>query len=121
MSPSRTIIRDAVRTIGTIDKTGRRLLVRRPTALDTLRLFKAAGPILAQNEAWLSMAGLAFSVVEIDGVPVPTPATEAQIEGLVERLGDEGLSAIAESITDGNETPAAEKRLDVGNSLGTLS
>lgn len=46
------------------------------------------------------MAGLAFSVLEIDGVPVPASVTEAQIEGLVGRLGDTGLTAIANVIND---------------------
>jgi hypothetical protein len=59
------------------------------------------------------MAGLAFSVLEIDGVPVPAPTTEAQIEGLIDRLGDEGLAAVASVIKD--EYPASQTRDDVGN------
>jgi hypothetical protein len=119
MTPSQAIVREAVTTSATVDSKGRRLLLRRLTALDTLRLFKAAGPVLAENEPWLSMAGLAFSVLEIDGVPVPAPLTEAQIEGMIERLGDEGLSAIAAFVKD--ETTASDTRDDVGNSLGTPS
>src|SRR5271168_2333852 len=100
ITPSQTIVRESARTFTTVDTNGRRLSLRRLTALDTLRLFKAAGPMLAQNKPCLSMAGLAFSVLEIDGVPVPAPITEAQIEGLVERLGDDGLAAIANVIKD---------------------
>jgi hypothetical protein len=119
MTPSQTIIREAAKTLAVIDKTGRRLLLRHLTALDTLRLFKAAGPLLAQNEPWLSMAGLAFSVMEIDGVPVPNPANEAQIESLIDRLGDEGLAAIANTI---KATPAEpETGPQVGNLPGTPS
>ena len=98
MSPSDRIVQQALQPILLVDATGRRLLVRRPTALDTLRLLKAAGPVLAQNESWLGMAGLVFCVIEIDSVPVPTPTTEQQIEGLVERLGEEGLATIARSL-----------------------
>jgi hypothetical protein len=119
VTPSQTIVRDSARTLTTVDTKNRRLSVRRLTALDTLRLFKAAGPVLAQNEPWLSMAGLAFSVLEIDGVPVPTPVSEAQIEGLIDRLGDEGLAAIANVIKE--EYPASETRADVGNSPGIPS
>jgi hypothetical protein len=119
MTPSQVIVRAASRSFTTVDASGRRLSLRRLTALDTLRLFKAAGPILAENEPWLSMAGLAFSVMEIDGVPVPSPATEAQIESLIERLGDDGLAAIASTIAA--ESPASETRTDVGNLLGTPS
>jgi hypothetical protein len=93
--------------------------VRRLTALDTLRLFKAAGPVLAQNEPWLSMAALAFSILEIDGVPIPPPATEPQIESLIDKLGDEGLTAIANAIKE--ESVESDVRADVGNVPGTLS
>jgi hypothetical protein len=100
MTPTQSIVNEACGTKIAADRNGRRLLLRRLTALDTLRLFKAAGPVLAQNEPWLSMAGLAFTVLEIDGVPIPAPATEAQIENVIERLGDAGLSAIADTLKD---------------------
>jgi hypothetical protein len=119
MTPSQTIIRDAAKTSMTVDGSGRRLTLRRLTALDTLRLFKAAGPVLAQNEPWLAMAGLAFAVLEIDGVPVPPPATEGQIESLIDRLGDEGLAAIADTVRDQQER--ADLKSNVGNLPGTLS
>jgi hypothetical protein len=119
MPPSQVIISEATRATTTVDSKGRRLTLRRLTALDTLRLFKAAGPVLAQNEPWLSMAGMAFGILEIDGVPVPTPATEAQIEGLIDRLGDEGLAAIANVLKD--DCLASTTQSDVGNSPGTLS
>jgi hypothetical protein len=80
------------------DRLGRTLALRRLTALDKLRLFKAAGPILAQNPLWLGMATLASAVTDIDTIPVPPPANEAQIEALVARLGDEGIAAIAAAL-----------------------
>jgi hypothetical protein len=119
MTPSQTIIRDAAKTSMTVDGSGRRLTLRHLTALGTLRLFKAAGPVLAQNEPWLAMAGLAFAVLEIDGVPVPPPATEGQIESLIDRLGDEGLAAIADTVRDQQEL--ADLKSNVGNLPGTLS
>ncbi len=119
MVPSQSIIEASSRAFTAVDTRGRRLTFRRLTALDTLRLFKVAGPVLSQNEAWLAMSGLAFSVLEIDGIPVPAPVTEAQIEGLVEKLGDEGLAAVAMTIRD--EEPSHEHQADVGNLPGTLS
>jgi hypothetical protein len=118
-SPSQTIVRESVKTFAVVDGKGRRLTLRRLTALDTLRLFKAAGPVLAQNEPWLSMAGLAFSVLEIDGIPVPPPATEPQIENLIDRLGDEGLAAVANAVEDQQE--AVDLKSNVGNLPGTQS
>ncbi|MCB8874767.1 hypothetical protein [Acidisoma silvae] len=77
----------------TIDVTGRVLTVRQPQVLDQLRLFKSVGPVLAQNQPYLGMAMVACAVTAIDGVPVPTPANEYQIESLIQRLGDAGLRA----------------------------
>lgn len=113
MTPTQSILNETAKPKTAVDKNGRRLLLRRLTALDTLRLFKAAGPVLAQNEPWLSMAGLAFSVVEIDGVPIPAPATKSQIESIIDRLGDAGLAAIADMLKDGLDQ--VEWRSQLGN------
>lgn len=88
------------------DADGRTIKVRRLTALDTLRLFKLAGPTLAQNQPWLSLATLAYAVTEIDAIPVPAPVTELQVEALIERLGDQALSLIADHLdATADETP----------------
>ena len=119
MTPSETVLHASINTQVTTDKNGRKLVLRRPTALDTLRLFKAAGPVLSHNEPWLAMASLASSVQAVDGVPVPTPTTEMQIEGIIERLGEDGLAAIANAL-DGDEKDT-EIKAHVGNLLGTPS
>jgi hypothetical protein len=85
------------------------------TSLDKLRLFKAAGPSLAQNQPWLGMAVLACSVAEIDNVPVPPPVNEQQIESMVARLGDLGISAVAEAINEQFELTPAEVVATAGN------
>lgn len=87
------------------DAEGRRFVLRSLTALDKLRLFEAAGAELSRNDRWLGMAALAASVTEIDGVPVPLPASKAAIEAIVRKLGDAGLAAVAAAAT----TPVADK------------
>lgn len=99
-TPSARVIAAAQAAPCVSDARGRRLQLRRLTALDKLRLFKAAGPVLAQNQSWLGMAALAVSVAAIDDVPVPAPANEQQIEALVGRLGDEGLAAIGAALAE---------------------
>jgi len=47
---------------------------------------------------------LAASVYAIDGVPVPPPVTEGQVEALVSRLGDAGIAAAA-SVFDEDAAP----------------
>jgi hypothetical protein len=98
MSPSESISAGATAIQTVTDAEGRRLTLRRLTALDRLRLFKAAGPLLAQNQPWLGMAVLASSVVAIDEVPMPTPVNELQIEAMIGRLGDAGTAAIAQAL-----------------------
>lgn len=117
MTPTAAILSDASRLRDVVDETGRRLRLRPLTALDTLRLLKAAGPVLAQNQPWLSMAMLAVAVTEIDGVPIPVPTNEAQIEAIVERLGDSGLAAVAAAGDD--EDTTHELAASAGNSRGT--
>ena len=87
------------------DSQGRRLQLRKLTALDKLRLFKTAGPHLAQNQPWLGMAVLACSVAAIDDVPVPMPSTETLVESLVQRLGDDGIAAIAAALAPDPAAP----------------
>jgi hypothetical protein len=116
MLPSTTVIADGSMRSTVRDAEGRTIEVRRLTAIDRLRLFKAAGPALSQNQPWLGMAVLASAVTAIDGVPVPAPATEQQIESLVSRLGDAGISAVAAALAS---VAQAEPEIDAGNSAGT--
>jgi len=97
-TPSARMVAAAHATTETTDALGRRLTLRRLTALDKLRLFKAAGPQLAQNPPWLGTALLAASVTAIDDIPVPPPVSEGQIESIVQRLGDEGINAVSAAL-----------------------
>ncbi len=116
MSATQAVLSGRTHTFSTSDKNGRKFVLRVLTALDTLRLFKAAGPALSQNEPWLAMASLASSVQEIEGVPVPAPISEAQIEALIDRLGEDGLAAIATAMDDQQTIESPEH---VGNLRGT--
>lgn len=97
-TPSSRLIATAQVALEAVDAQGRRLSLRRLTALDKLRLFKAAGPVLSDNRAWLGMALLACSVTAIDDVPVPSPSNESQIESMIQRLGDAGIAAIGDAL-----------------------
>ena len=95
MNTSEKIIASGSQLTEIRDALGRRLVMRRLNALDRLRLFKAVGPALAENAAYLGMGLLAVSVSSIDDIPLPAPASEAQLEALIAKLGDEGLDAAA--------------------------
>ncbi len=97
-TPSSRLIAAAQVASDVRDAEGRKLSIRRMGALDRLRLFKAAGPQLAANPAWMGMAAVACSVVSIDDVPVPAPVSEPHVEALVSRLGESGIAAVAAAL-----------------------
>lgn len=113
MTPSEMI--SSPPDIAVIDNQGRRLTIRRLTALDRLRLFKAAGSMLAHNDRWLGMAMLAVSVSAIDDIPVPQPGTEQQVEALVHRLGDAGIAAVASALEPSLPPRSPETLANAGN------
>ncbi len=115
MGPASAIVASAAAEQVAITADGIRLTLRRLSALDKLRLFKAAGPHLAQNEPWLGMALLASSVVAIDDVPVPVPSTEHQIEAMVARLGDAGIAAVASALRPAETVQPADMLANAGN------
>jgi hypothetical protein len=115
MTPSASIIASAGLTQTVTDSDARRLTIRRLSALDRLRLFKAGGPLLAQNQPWLGMALIASSVVAIDDVPVPPPINEVQIEAMIGRLGDAGVAAIVQALQETPEPTGVELMDSAGN------
>jgi hypothetical protein len=121
IAPSRGIVERSQDIYAVRDELGRNLGVRRLNALQRLRLLKAAGPVLSQNDAWLNIAALACSVVEVDGVPRVAPGTEAQIETLVSELGDAGLRAVADVLMEQPETSEFFDGSPEGNAPGTPS
>ncbi|MBS0558430.1 MAG: hypothetical protein JSR21_00065 [Proteobacteria bacterium] len=104
---------DAEQTVETAH--GMKISFRRLSVLDKLRLFKAAGPTLSQNEPWLGLAVLAYSVTSIDGIPVPTPCNEAQIESLVGRLGEAGIAEVARAFRNSPVPSVQEAVANAGN------
>ncbi len=115
MGPASNIVTAASAERVATTAEGTKLTIRRLNALDKLRLFKAAGPVLSHNEPWLGMALLASSVVAIDDVPVPMPATEHQIEAVVARLGDSGIAAIATALRPEVSEPPRDMAANAGN------
>jgi hypothetical protein len=94
-TPSGSIVAAAIAESEATDSLKRKIRFRNLLALDKLRLLKAAGPILSENQRWMGMAMLAASVTKIDEWIAPFPTSERHIEMLVSRLGDEGLEAVA--------------------------
>ena len=98
LTPSARIVAEAAAPSEVTDALGRVLEVRRPGALDRLRLFKALGPALAQNERYVGYAMLAMCVARSMGCRCRSRRNEGQLEALVQRLGDAGMVAIGQGV-----------------------
>jgi hypothetical protein len=82
-----------VAAVTVTDRRGRKITVRRLTALDRLRLFEMLGSRLADNMMYISYALSALCVSAIDGDQEHGPATKIQLESLVQRLDQDGIEA----------------------------
>jgi hypothetical protein len=80
------------------DSAGRMIKVKRLSALDRVRLFRAMGSTDAENRMLQSYAATAAAVTEIDGKPVIFPQTSLQLDVLIGRLDEHGLASAIEGL-----------------------
>jgi hypothetical protein len=98
-----------IETASAIDKRGRRIVVKRLNALQLYRLAKIPGG--ASTATATDLATLACSVTKIDTLPIAFPATEQDVEFLIQQLDFDGLAAAAEALkqlSDGADEEAAK-------------
>jgi hypothetical protein len=76
------------------DAKGRKLTLRKLNILDQVRLLRAIGPSQASNQPYYDIVMAAASVSDIDGLPIPMPTNERQIDAAIARIGDEGFAAL---------------------------
>jgi hypothetical protein len=118
-SPSDDITSSFNQPIEIRDGLGRKLTIRRINALDRLRLLKAAGPDLSQNDSWLNMAVLTLSLIAVNEIPRMMPTSERQIEAAILELGDPGLEAIADALNADEQADSLFEGPPEGNLSGT--
>lgn len=91
---------------------GKAIGIKRPHVLAQYKLVDAIGDS-AENRVYLNMCIPLMWVASIDGNPVPQPTTKLQIEGLISRLDEEGITAVSRGIDEHfsrkNEVAAAKK------------
>lgn len=121
MKPSELIVADTSKSHCVLDNEGRELQIRQLGALDRLRLYKTLGDQLSSNDSYFGVAYLAASVTQVDGVPLPWPGTEAQIEAAVSRLGDAGLDAVASELDRLANSKTATDQKTIGNPEGNAA
>ncbi|QEL14788.1 hypothetical protein [Limnoglobus roseus] len=114
-TPSESIIKAANKATVVKDALGRTIGVKKMLLLDRMRMFEVIGPENSVNQAYAGFAALAYSVTSIDGDPVARPSNKIQLESLLQRLGDEGIDAVADHFE--KEAKAAKEEADANATI----
>jgi len=114
-SPAQEIVKESQRVETVTTESGRSITIKKPGVLSQFRLIEMVGGDTAQNQVYMAMALPLFWVTEIDGEHVHPPQTKRELEALIQRVEEEGISAIVEGITDKFESPAEEQEEQAKN------
>lgn len=109
-SPSAQLIKAAASEALVTDETGRVIKLKKPGVLAQYRLIEALGDS-ASNAVYVRMVLPIIYVASIDGDPVTVPSSKMQVEALIQRLDEAGISAVVEgvSVNFGQSDPDADK------------
>jgi hypothetical protein len=80
------------------DVRGRSIEVKKLKTLDRMKVLELIGADNSMNDRYLGFAILAYSVVSIDGSPVPRANSKMALEATVQLLDDDGFDAVSEGI-----------------------
>ena len=108
--PSEALVRAAAQPVEVTDGLGRVIKLRKPAPLANLDFAKAAGSAGLNQVYLVEIAHLKF-VAAIDGEPVPTPASDAELRAIYARLGDEGNEAAQLAVFEHFMPKAEEEEL----------
>jgi hypothetical protein len=108
--PSEEAIEKAAAEVTVTDARGRVFTLRKPGVLAQFRLVEALGDT-AKNQTYMGMVLPVIFVAAIDGEPVMTPSSKLQVEALIQRLDEDGLSVIGAAVASnfGNSDPDADR------------
>jgi hypothetical protein len=96
-TPTQQIVNRANKTASVVDERGRKITVKKLSALDRVRMLSIAGSERSTNEALMPMIWLTFAVSAIDDEPMPKPNNWRELEVQISLLDDSGIVAAAEA------------------------
>lgn len=94
---SQTIIKAANEVVIITDENGREIGIKKLDAIGKFDMFELIG---AGNNLSIGYASLVFHVVAIGGEPVNRPVNRIQLKAVIQKLGDSGMDAVADGITE---------------------
>ncbi|MFN3886140.1 MAG: hypothetical protein ACK4MG_04205 [Aquabacterium sp.] len=109
-TPSAQLIAHAAQEGEVTDGLGRAIKLRKPGVLAQFRLIEAVGDS-AKNEVYMAMVMPLLFVASIDGEEVEPIVRKSELEALINRLGDEGVTAVVSKVAEtfGARDPEADK------------
>jgi hypothetical protein len=94
---SQAIIKAANEVVIITDENGREIGIKRLGAVERFEMLELIG---GGNEHAMGYGALAFHVVSVAGEPVQKPTNRIQLKAAIQRLGDEGMNAVAVGINE---------------------
>lgn len=99
-TPSEQIIAEANKTYSVTDELGRVITFRKLKMSDQRRVLKAISNETAQKEQLFGLIMLAACVTSIDGDEIRFPTSELQFDALIDRLENEGFTALGKAMQE---------------------
>lgn len=110
-TPSTAIVKQAAARVVVESANGHSIALQKPGVLAQFRLVKILGKS-AENTVYVQMVLPLTYVVEIDGVPVGQPNSEREIEALITRLDEDGVSAVMMGVQEHFSAQGADETRD---------
>lgn len=109
-SPSAEVVAKATAETSVTDARGRVITLKKPGVLAQYRLVELMGDS-AKNEVYMGMVLPLIFVTAIDGDAVTQPRGKREVEALIERLDEDGISAVSVAVQKhfGPSDPEADK------------
>ncbi|WP_118181302.1 hypothetical protein [Paraburkholderia phosphatilytica] len=95
--PSAALVAEAAKEVTVKAANGLTITLKKPGILSQFRLVKILGDA-AKNNVYVSMVIPITFVTSIDGQAVRYPNTEREIEATIQRLDEEGVTAVMEAV-----------------------
>ena len=121
VTPTQQIVKAAATSFVVVDAAGRTITYRKLTALDQYRLMRIVGADASKNEMFMGFSAIAYAISQIDDDRMSTPASQRELDAMVQLLGEDGLGAISQDIAKrAEDVQGMQEMVDAAkNSPGT--
>lgn len=106
-TPTQTLAKTGKQVASHPDGRGRLITVSTLTALEYYRFTKAMGSS-ASNPATMDFAAIAATVRKIDAIDYTIPATERDVEFIIQQLDFDGIAAAGLALAKLNDSTGAD-------------